>query len=147
MPRFLFPEAEELNPLLRVKRKVTKALKAQYQGVESTIGQEANLEEKFNRMLQQKYILYIIYIYSIYMKGNTWTNFVKSFAKENSLDYMKAMKHPDLSVSYKTYKKDIKTKAKQENFDYIKSTAIEMADRTKDTDNIQLQPDEDISDS
>ena len=52
MPRFLFPEAEELNPLLRVKRKVTKALKAQYQGVESTIGQEANLEEKFNRVYQ-----------------------------------------------------------------------------------------------
>ena len=81
------------------------------------------------------------------MKGNTWTNFVKSFAKENSLDYMKAMKHPDLSVAYKTYKKDIKTKAKQENFDYIKKTAIEMADRTKDTDNIQLEPVEDISDS
>ena len=52
MPRFLFPEAEELNPLLRLNRKVTKALKAQYQGVESTIGQEANLEEKFNRVYQ-----------------------------------------------------------------------------------------------
>ena len=52
MPRFLFPEAEELNPLLRLNRKVTKALKAQYHGVESTIGQEANLEEKFNRVYQ-----------------------------------------------------------------------------------------------
>ena len=52
MPRFLFPEAEELNPLLRLNRKVTKALKAQYQGVESTIGQKANLEAKFNRIYE-----------------------------------------------------------------------------------------------
>ncbi len=52
MPRFLFPEAEELNPLLGVKRKVIKALKAQYHGVESTVGQEVNLEEKFNRVYQ-----------------------------------------------------------------------------------------------
>jgi hypothetical protein len=50
MPRFLFPNAEELNPFLKINPRVTRALKRQYKGTESTIGQEASLEAKFNRM-------------------------------------------------------------------------------------------------
>ena len=50
MPRFLFPYAEELNPLLRPKQRVTKALKRQYRGTESTIGQQGDLMDKYNRI-------------------------------------------------------------------------------------------------
>jgi len=52
MPRFLFPNAEELNPFLKINPRVTRALKRQYKGTESTIGQEASLEAKFNRMYE-----------------------------------------------------------------------------------------------
>ena len=61
------------------------------------------------------------------MSGNTWTNFVKDFAKENGTSYMEAIKHPELSVAYKIHKKGLKTRAKQDNFDFLKKTAIEMA--------------------
>jgi len=64
------------------------------------------------------------------MNGNTWTNFVKDFARENGTRYMEAIKNPDLSVAYKTHKKGLKTKARQDNFDYLKRTAIEMAGHT-----------------
>jgi len=61
------------------------------------------------------------------MSGNTWTNFVKNFARDQGVSYMEAIKHPNLSVSYKSHKKDVKTKAKQDNFEYLKKSAIEMA--------------------
>ena len=50
MPRFLFPNAEELNSLLRPKQRVSKALKRQYRGTESTIGQQGDLMDKYNRI-------------------------------------------------------------------------------------------------
>ena len=50
MPRFLHPYAEELNSLLRPKQRVTKALKRQYRGTETTLGQEGDLLDKYNRI-------------------------------------------------------------------------------------------------
>ena len=50
MPRFLFPNAEELNSLIRPKQRVLKAMKRQYRGTESTIGQEGDLMDKYNRI-------------------------------------------------------------------------------------------------
>ena len=50
MPRFLDPNAEELNSLLRPKMRVLKNLKRQYRGTETTIGLEGDLVDKYNRM-------------------------------------------------------------------------------------------------
>jgi len=83
------------------------------------------------------------------MSGNTWTNFVKDFARENGTSYMEAIKHPDLSVAYKTHKKSVKTKARQDNFEFLKKSAIEMAGHLptgepelKEHENIILQTEE-----
>jgi hypothetical protein len=83
------------------------------------------------------------------MSGNTWTNFVKDFARENGTSYMEAIKHPDLSVAYKTHKKGVKTRAKQDNFDFLKKSAIELAGDAptgepilKENENIILQTEE-----
>ncbi len=80
------------------------------------------------------------------MSGNSWTNFVKDFARENGTSYMEAIKHPELSVAYKIHKKGLKTRAKQDNFDFLKKTAIEMANHLptaepskKEDENIILQ--------
>ncbi len=77
----------------------------------------------------------------VYMSGNSWTNFVKEFAKENNIGYMAAIKNPELAESYKSHKKSVKSKAKQDNFEYLKKTAIEMASQnpTEDTPNIQYE--------
>ena len=50
MPRFLDPNAEELNSLLRPKMRVLKDLKRQYRGTETTIGLEGDLVDKYNRI-------------------------------------------------------------------------------------------------
>ena len=50
MPRFLDPNAEELNSLLRPKQRVMRDMKRQYRGTESTIGQEGDLMDKYNRI-------------------------------------------------------------------------------------------------
>ena len=50
MPRFLDPNAEELNSLLRPKMRVFKDLKRQYRGTETTIGLEGDLVDKYNRI-------------------------------------------------------------------------------------------------
>tara|TARA_R110001632_G_scaffold154191_2_gene272281 strand:- start:5384 stop:6142 length:759 start_codon:yes stop_codon:yes gene_type:complete len=50
MPRFLDPNAEELNSLLRPNARVNKLLKRQYKGTEQTIGQEGDLTEKYNHL-------------------------------------------------------------------------------------------------
>ncbi len=83
------------------------------------------------------------------MSGNSWTNFVKDFARESGTSYMEAIKHPELSVAYKAHKKGLKTRAKQDNFDYLKKTAIEMANHLptgepllKEGENIILQMEE-----
>jgi hypothetical protein len=83
------------------------------------------------------------------MSGNTWTNFVKDFARENGTSYMEAMKHPDLSVAYKTHKKGVKTKARQDNFEFLKKSAIELAGdaptetvKNEENENIILQMEE-----
>jgi len=83
------------------------------------------------------------------MSGNTWTNFVKDFARENGTSYMEAIKHPDLSVAYKTHKKGVKTKARQDNFDFLKKSAIELAGhlptdtvKNEENENIILQTEE-----
>ncbi len=72
------------------------------------------------------------------MSGNTWTNFVKDFARENGTSYMEAIKHPDLSEAYKTHKKSLKIKARQDNLDYLKKTAVQMAGQVEDVENIFL---------
>ena len=83
------------------------------------------------------------------MSGNTWTNFVKGFARENEISYMEAIKHPDLSVLYKAHKKSVKTKARQDNFEFLKKSAIEMAGdvptetvKNEEHENIILQTEE-----
>jgi len=50
MPRFLYPNAEELNSLLRPKMRMLKDLKRQYRGTETTIGLEGDLVDKYNRI-------------------------------------------------------------------------------------------------
>ena len=50
MPRFLDPNAEELNSLLRPKMRMLKDLKRQYRGTETTIGLEGDLVDKYNRI-------------------------------------------------------------------------------------------------
>ena len=50
MPRFLDPNAEELNSLLRPKMRVLKNLKRQYRGTETTMGLEGDLVDKYNRI-------------------------------------------------------------------------------------------------
>jgi len=77
------------------------------------------------------------------MSGNTWTNFVKDFARENGTSYMEAMKHPDLSVAYKTHKKGVKTKARQDNFEFLKMSAIELA-RDAPTETVKNEEHENI---
>ena len=64
-------------------------------------------------------------------------------------EYMEAIKHPDLSVANKARKKDAKTKARQDNFEYLKKTAIQMAGnvptetvKNEENENIILQIDD-----
>lgn len=52
MPRFLDPNAEELNSLLRPKIRVMKNLKRQYRGTEETLQQQGDIQDKFNRMYE-----------------------------------------------------------------------------------------------
>lgn len=50
MPRFLFPNAEELNSMIRPNQRIIRDMKRQYRGTESTIGQEGDLMDKYNRI-------------------------------------------------------------------------------------------------
>ena len=52
MPRFLHPNAEELNSLRRPRQQVVKNLMRTYRGTETTIGQQGDLTDKYNRMYE-----------------------------------------------------------------------------------------------
>jgi hypothetical protein len=53
MPVFLDPNAQELNDLRSVKIGVSKALKRQYKGTETTSGLEGDIQDKFNYMYEK----------------------------------------------------------------------------------------------
>lgn len=62
------------------------------------------------------------------MSGNTWTNFVKDWAKENNTTYMCAIGDPNLSIAYKQNKKDTKRDAKASSFTSLKDAAVALAE-------------------
>jgi hypothetical protein len=52
MPRFLDPNAEELNSLRRPKMRMTKNLKRQYRGTETSLQIQGDILDKYNRMYE-----------------------------------------------------------------------------------------------
>tara|TARA_R110000803_G_scaffold5356_3_gene17654 strand:+ start:4992 stop:5849 length:858 start_codon:yes stop_codon:yes gene_type:complete len=50
MPQFLHPNSEELNPFIRPNRRVFKNMVRQFRGTETTMGQQGDLTDKFNRI-------------------------------------------------------------------------------------------------
>jgi len=52
MPRFLDPNAEELNSLLRPNKRLIKDMKRQYRGTEDSLQQQGDIQDKYNRMYE-----------------------------------------------------------------------------------------------
>jgi hypothetical protein len=63
----------------------------------------------------------------IIMSGNTWTNFVKDWAKENDTTYMCAISKPELKQAYKEHKQGAKAEKKKNSFQEIKDAVVSIA--------------------
>ena len=61
------------------------------------------------------------------MSGNTWTNFVKDWAKENDTTYMCAISQPELKKAYKDHKQGKKAEKKKNSFQEIKDAVVSIA--------------------
>ena len=62
------------------------------------------------------------------MSGNSWTNFVKDWAKENDTTYMCAITKPELKAAYKAHKITKKRDVKQNSFQEIKDAVVALAE-------------------
>ncbi len=61
------------------------------------------------------------------MSGNTWTNFVKDWAKDHDTTYMCAISQPELKKSYKEHKQGKKAEKKKNSFQEIKDAVVSIA--------------------
>ena len=59
--------------------------------------------------------------------GNSWTTFVKEWAKKKGMRYRVAIKDPEASAAYKALQSQKKVETKQNDFETLKEVAVELA--------------------
>jgi len=59
--------------------------------------------------------------------GNSWTTFVKEWAKKKGMRYRVAIKDPEASAAYKAQQSQKKVETKQNDFETLKEVAVELA--------------------
>ena len=59
--------------------------------------------------------------------GNSWTTFVKEWAKKKGMRYRVAIKDPEASAAYKALQSQKKVETKQSDFETLKEVAVELA--------------------
>ena len=59
--------------------------------------------------------------------GNSWTTFVKEWAKKKGMRYRVAIKDPEASAAYKAQQSQKKVETKKNDFETLKEVAVELA--------------------